>query len=351
MEIQRLIGRSLRQAVDMTKLGERTITLDCDVLTADGGTRTASITGAYVALVMAVDKLMKDGLLSENPIISQVAAVSAGIVEDEPLLDLCYVEDSRAQTDMNFVMNHRGEFIELQGTGEGRAFTNRELHCLLDAGRAGVRRLMKAQREALRGIGGHLLPLPMVVVASGNAHKLKELAAMFRGVCQPVSMKAVGFEGDIDENGSTFEENARIKAECVMKETGLPVLADDSGLSVDALGGAPGIYSARYAGEHGNDRANNELLLKNMDGVSDRTCRFVCAMALALPGQETRIVRGECEGRLLTALEGEGGFGYDPLFLYESGKTFAQMSPEEKNRVSHRFHAVEKMREVLRELF
>ena len=351
VEIQRLIGRSLRQAVDMTKLGERTITLDCDVLTADGGTRTASITGAYVALVMAVDKLMKDGLLSENPIISQVAAVSAGIVEDEPLLDLCYVEDSRAQTDMNFVMNHRGEFIELQGTGEGRAFTNRELHCLLDAGRAGVRRLMKAQREALRGIGGHLLPLPMVVVASGNAHKLQELTAMFRGVCQPVSMKAVGFEGDIDENGSTFEENARIKAECVMKETGLPVLADDSGLSVDALGGAPGIYSARYAGEHGNDRANNELLLQNMDGVADRACRFVCAMALALPGQETRVVRGECEGRLLTVLEGEGGFGYDPLFLYESGKTFGQMSPEEKNRVSHRFHAVEKMRKVLRELF
>ena len=273
VEIQRLIGRSLRQAVDLTKLGERTITLDCDVLTADGGTRTASITGAYVALVMAVDKLIKDGLLSENPIISQVAAVSAGIVEDEPLLDLCYVEDSRAQTDMNFVMNHRGEFIELQGTGEGRAFTNRELHCLLDAGRAGVRRLMKAQREALRGIGGHLLPLPMVVVASGNAHKLRELTAMFRGVCQPVSMKAVGFEGDIDENGSTFEENARIKAECVMKETGLPVLADDSGLSVDALGGAPGIYSARYAGAHGNDRANNELLLQNMDGVADRACR------------------------------------------------------------------------------
>lgn len=118
---------------------------------------------------------------------------------------------------MNFVMNHRGEFIELQAPGEGRAFTNRELHCLLDAGRAGVRRLMKAQREALRGIGGHLLPLPMVVVASGNAHKLQELTALFRGVCQPVSMKEVGFEGDIDENGSTFEENARIKAECVME--------------------------------------------------------------------------------------------------------------------------------------
>ena len=136
-----------------------------------------------------------------------------------------------------------------------------------------------------------------------------------------------------------------------MKATGLPTLADDSGLSVDALGGAPGIYSARYAGEHGNDRANNELLLKNMDGVADRTCRFVCAMALALPGQETRIVRGECEGTLLTTLEGEGGFGYDPLFLYQNGQTFAQMSPEEKNQVSHRFHAVDQMRDVLRALF
>ena len=174
---------------------------------------------------------------------------------------------------------------------------------------------------------------------------------MLGGRYDVLSMRDAGFTDEIIEDGETFEENARIKAEAVMRATGYLTLADDSGLSVDALGGAPGIYSARYAGEHGNDRANNELLLKNMDGVADRTCRFVCAMALALPGQETRIVRGECEGRLLTALEGEGGFGYDPLFLYESGKTFAQMSPEEKNRVSHRFHAVEKMREVLRELF
>lgn len=121
VEIQRLIGRSLRQAVDMEKLGERTITLDCDVLQAGGGTRTASITGAYVALVMAVHKLMQNGLLQVNPIIGQVAAVSAGLVNDTPLLDLCYVEDSNAQTDMNLVLNHRGEFIELQGTGEGRA--------------------------------------------------------------------------------------------------------------------------------------------------------------------------------------------------------------------------------------
>ena len=351
VEIQRLIGRSLRQAVDMTLLGERTITLDCDVLTADGGTRTASITGAYVALVMAVDKLMKNGLVERNPIVSQVAAVSAGLVEDTPLLDLCYAEDSHAQTDMNFVMNHKGEFIELQGTGEGRAFTNLELRALLDAGRAGVRSLMKAQREALQGIGDLLLPLPVVVAASGNAHKLKELNELFGGVCRLVSMREAGFAGEIDENGSTFEENAALKAETVMRALGLPTLADDSGLSVDALNGAPGVHSARYAGEHGEDGANNALLLKNMDGETDRACRFVCVMALALPGESTRLIRGECPGQLLRAQQGENGFGYDPLFLYENGSTFAQMTEKQKNAVSHRARASQGMLETLRKVF
>lgn len=123
-----------------------------------GGTRTASITGAYVALVMAVHKLMQNGLIAENPIIAQVAAISVGVVDGRPMLDLCYQEDSRAQTDMNLVMNQRGEFIELQGTGEGRPFTNRELAKLLDLGRAGVRAMMRAQREALQGVGDWLLP-------------------------------------------------------------------------------------------------------------------------------------------------------------------------------------------------
>ena len=350
VEIQRLIGRSLRQAVDMEKLGERTITLDCDVLTADGGTRTASITGAFVALVLAVNKLMQNGLISENPIIGQVAAVSAGIVDDEPMLDLCYVEDSSAQTDMNLVMNQRGEFIELQGTGEGRAFTNIELNSILDMGRAGVRSLMRAQRKALEGQGEWLLPAKRIVVATGNAHKLKELGDIFGGMVELVSMKDAGFRGDIVEDGDTFEANAAIKAEAVARVTGLPALADDSGLSVDALGGAPGVYSARYAGDHGDDQANNDLLLKNMANETNRTCRFVCAMALALPGEETRVVRGECVGELLHARAGEGGFGYDPLFMYKTGKTFAEMTEKEKNAVSHRAVASEKMREVIAEV-
>ena len=350
VEIQRLIGRSLRQAVDMSKLGERTITLDCDVLQADGGTRTASITGAYVALVLAVNKLMQNGLIEENPIIGQVAAISAGIVDDEPMLDLCYIEDSNAQTDMNLVMNQRGEFIELQGTGEGRAFTNLELNSILDMGRAGVRSLMRAQREALKGQGDWLLPAKRIVVATGNAHKLKELGDIFGGMVELVSMKDAGFKGDIVEDGETFEANSAIKAEAVARVTGLPALADDSGLSVDALGGAPGVYSARYAGDHGDDNANNDLLLKNMKGVEDRTCRFVCAMALALPGEETRVVRGECVGELLHERAGQGGFGYDPLFMYKTGKTFGEMTENEKNAVSHRAVASEKMRDIIAEV-
>ena len=349
VEIQRLIGRSLRQAVDMQLLGERTITLDCDVLQADGGTRTASITGAYVALVLAVDKLMKNGLLTKNPIISQVAAVSAGIVDNRPMLDLCYMEDSNAQTDMNLVMNQNGEFIELQGTGEGRAFTNRELATLLDYGRAGIRGLMRAQKQALAGRGDLLLPPARVVVASGNAHKLKELGDIFGGAYSLISMKDAGFDGDIDETGDTFEQNAAIKAEAVMRATGLPTLADDSGLSVDALSGAPGVHSARYAGDHGNDEANNDLLLANMEHHDDRGCKFVCAMALALPGQKTRVTTGECPGTLLRERRGERGFGYDPLFLYENGQTFAQMNEKKKNEISHRANAAEKMRLVLQQ--
>ena len=217
-------------------------------------------------------------------------------------------------------------------------------------GRAGVRSLMRAQRDALKGQGEWLLPAKRIVVATGNAHKLKELSDIFGGMVELVPMKAAGFTGDIVEDGDTFEANAAIKAEAVARFTGLPALADDSGLSVDVLDGAPGVYSARYAGEHGDDQANNDLLLKNMENQTDRTCRFVCAMALALPGEETRVVRGECVGELLHERAGKGGFGYDPLFKYHTGKTFAEMTEKEKNAVSHRAVASEKMRAVIAEV-
>ena len=150
-EIQRLIGRSLRAAVDLTKLPDLTITVDCDVIQGDGGTRTASVTGGFIALALACRKLVADGVLASSPIRHQVAAVSAGIVDEQPMLDLCYEEDSSAQVDLNCVMNDDGQLIELQGTGEGRAFSVDEQRRLVDLCQKGIRELMAKQRAVLEG--------------------------------------------------------------------------------------------------------------------------------------------------------------------------------------------------------
>ena len=149
MEIQRLIGRALRSMVDLEALGEIQITIDCDVLQADGGTRTASISGAYVALCDAINKLMKEGKIKRNPLHGQIASVSVGIFEGIPVLDLDYAEDSNAETDMNVVMNEAGQFIEIQGTAEGHAFRRDELDALLALAEMGIQQIMQAQREAL----------------------------------------------------------------------------------------------------------------------------------------------------------------------------------------------------------
>lgn len=148
-EIQRLIGRAMRAALDLEKLGERTVWVDCDVLQADGGTRTAAITGAYVALCIAIRRLIASGKVTDNPILHAVAAVSVGMVDNRPLLDLCYTEDVAAAVDMNLVMNSVGEFIELQGTGEQATFSESQLADLLALGKTGIRQLLAAQEDAL----------------------------------------------------------------------------------------------------------------------------------------------------------------------------------------------------------
>jgi len=150
-EIQRLIGRSLRACIDLGPLGERTITIDCDVLQADGGTRAAAITGGFIALADAVDTLISRGQLDRNPLHGQVAAVSVGIVRGEPVLDLDYAEDVEAETDMNVVMNSGGAFVEVQGTAEGHAFRREELDALLDLAAHGIAKLCERQREARAG--------------------------------------------------------------------------------------------------------------------------------------------------------------------------------------------------------
>jgi len=149
VEIQRLIGRALRMAVDMEKLGERTITIDCDVIQADGGTRTASISGGFVALADACEKLVADGFLSESPLREPIAAISVGVIDGEPMLDLCYAEDSCAEVDMNLVMNARGEFVEIQGTGENAAFPQASLIEMLKIGTKGCAAVIRAQKDVL----------------------------------------------------------------------------------------------------------------------------------------------------------------------------------------------------------
>ena len=354
-EIQRLIGRSLRACLDFSRLGERTITVDCDVLQADGGTRTASITGGFVAVCLAVNRLLQQGAIFDSPIVRQIAAVSVGIVEDELTLDLDYARDSRAQVDMNVIMarDARGEmqFVEVQGTGEGRPFAKEELDGLLALAQGGIETLMGEQRAALGERANVLFRKPKLVLASQNAGKLRELRALFGEEYDVSSMGELGVDMEIEETGATFEENARIKAETLCARTGCAALADDSGLEVDCLGGAPGVYSARYAGKHGDDAANNALLIANVrDFPAPRTARFVSAVALARPGRETLIARGDCEGEVLLEERGEGGFGYDPLFYsHDLHKTFAEASADEKNAVSHRARALKNLVEMARD--
>ena len=352
VEIQRLIGRSLRAACDLSLLGEHTIYIDCDVIQADGGTRTASITGSFVALCLAVSRLIEKGEIVDSPIINQVAAVSVGVVDDVCTLDLEYEKDSRAQVDMNVVMTRNGKgekgFVEVQGTGEGRAYTRDELDQLLALAEQGIDELMKVQLDALKERADVICKKPRLVLASNNFGKLKELRILMGDRYDVLSMREAGFDGEIDENGETFEENALIKAHAVMEYCRCAALADDSGLTVDALGGRPGVHSARYCGVHGDDEANNQLLLKELEQTEERSAQYVCAVALCAPGKQDLVTLGECKGEILREYRGEGGFGYDPLFLsHDLKKTFAEADVEEKNRVSHRARAIEKLMEML----
>ena len=188
-----------------------------------------------------------------------------------------------------------------------------------------------------------------LIVASGNAHKLREIAEIFTDF-DVVSQKEMGFDGDVEETGETFAENALIKARAACEALGCMALADDSGLCVDALGGAPGVYSARYCGHHGNDAENRAMLLKNLQGVKNRSAHFTSAIALVYPDGRELTAEGHTYGRILEEEIGDGGFGYDCLFYSDDlGKTFGVASSEEKNGVSHRFRALQAMLKIWKE--
>ena len=354
-EIQRLIGRAIRSVVDLNKLGERTIWVDCDVIQADGGTRTAYITGAFVAFAEAIYKLYKDGLIKKMPIENFVSAISVGIVDDQCLLDICYEEDSHAQVDMNIIMTDKCEFVEVQGTGEERPFSRKDLNKLLELGEKGNKELIKIQRKALGEIADEILGMEYgddIVISTGNAHKLEEIGAILKDLDYNIhSLKDVNLDNlEIEENGKTFEHNALIKARTVAKLTNMITIADDSGLEVDALGKKPGIYSSRYAGENATDAENREKLLKAMKNTpaSNRTGRFVCCIAVVFPDGKEFVVRGTCEGTIAFEEKGKNGFGYDSLFIVNDyNKTFAELPATIKNSISHRAKALELMKEEL----
>lgn len=197
-----------------------------------------------------------------------------------------------------------------------------------------------------------------LIIASNNKKKIKELKSIVEQLGWDVkSLADENIDIEVEEDGLTFEENAEKKAREIYEfllnrgENNFAVLADDSGLEVDYLNGAPGVYSARYAGEHGNDSKNNEKLLQELKNVKgkERKGRFVCAIALVNTDGKTNVVRGVAEGIILEQLSGEGGFGYDPLFYYEPAKkTFAELDANEKNKISHRANAIKKIEEYLK---
>ena len=188
-----------------------------------------------------------------------------------------------------------------------------------------------------------------LVLASKNKKKIAEMNQILGSLgIEVCSQEEAGVNLEVEETGITFEENSLLKAKAVMEHSGMPAIADDSGLCVDALGGAPGVYSARYGGEGLDDAGRTRLLLENMKGQSPRTARFVCVITCCFPNGDVITARGECEGTVAFAAMGQGGFGYDPVFFIPGlKKTFAQLEAQEKNAISHRGKALEIFQEKL----
>ena len=295
-EISRLVGRSLRACIDLKALGENTIAIDCDVLQADGGTRTAAITGAYVALSDAVTYLAAAGKLSDpKPLSCAIAAVSVGVVDGRVRVDLPYEEDSRAEVDMNVVATDTGTLVEIQGTGEGATFPRSTLDKMLDAALAACETLFTVQREALE------LPYPGVL--PGGAGRQEGVRLLTTPCWSPAATarswpNCTGSSTPPASRGSRWSPSTTCRPSTrhpkpaprsrrtrwprrvtATPPPGCRRVADDSGLEVAALNGMPGVLSARWSGTHGDDVANYALLLAQMRDVPDerrgrrRSCR------------------------------------------------------------------------------
>ncbi len=301
-EIQRLIARSLRAVCDLVALGEVQITVDCDALQADGGTRTASICGAYVALHDACTRLVQAGTIRTHPLTDSVAAVSVGIIDGVPMLDLPYVEDSRAEVDMNVVMTGAGRFVEVQGTAEGMAFSRSELDTLLGLAEGGIKELTGMQAAVLAeapprtvsGPGDRASPARAGVGQSRQGQGDRRRAV---GRAAGGAAAAARDVPEVVEDADTLVGNARLKARALVAATGTAAVADDTGLEVDALDGAPGVYSARYAGESATYADNVAKLLRELAALDDRRRSAAGQLQDGGLGRVPRRLRGVGRGR------------------------------------------------------
>lgn len=347
--IAETIGKALRGVCDLSRLEEREIVIDCDVVQADGATQSASLTGAFVALRLAVNRLLARNELASDPIRENVAGVGVALLPDGTcVLDPDEYEEEQALVGMSLVMNEGGDFLSIQAFGADTSFSGNDLNELLHYGAVGIESLIASQKEALVDTT-HEVPEKTIVIATGNVGKAKEFAALFGAAGYQIkTLKDFPDLPDVAETGTTFEANARLKAETISQLLQQPVLADDSGLCVDALGGMPGVYSARFAGEQKSDAANNAKLLHELYDVPDekRGAHFHCTLVFAAPQKDSLVVSADWYGQIGRIPRGDFGFGYDPLFIPAGmEKTAAELMPEEKNHLSHRGQAMEKLQD------
>lgn len=348
--IAETIAQALRGVTDLSLLGNREILIDCDVLQADGATQSTSLTGAFVALRLAMNQLLAKNILTQDPLRENVAAVGVAILPDGTcVVDPDQAEEDQALVGLSLVMNEGGDFLSIQATGQDTSFSGNDLNELLHYGAVGIETLIAEQKNALVESIPEIAE-KTIVIATGNLGKAKEFAAMFGAAGYQIkTLKDFPDLPDVAETGKTFEENARLKAETIAQLIQQPVLADDSGLCVDALNGMPGVYSARFAGEQKSDAANNAKLLHELYDVPDdkRGAHFHCTLVFAAPQKDSLVVEADWFGHIGRIPRGDYGFGYDPLFVPDKmEKTSAELLPEEKNHLSHRGQAMAKLQEV-----
>lgn len=345
-ESPQFITQCLRSIMNFSNIPYQ-LSLHCEVLQDAGSVLTTALNASFMTLYLGIRHLLQENKIQENPLTQTIAGMTCGFLDNgEVAVDLDHYEEAKVKTKMQLVMTEEGDFVEVKAAGIKAPFLSNELNGLIFRGKNAIEELIKKEKEALLTESFEKEP-QVLVVATKNQGKAREFEKMFAPLgFQIKTLLDYPEIGDIPETGQTFEENARLKAEGISGILQQVVLADDSGLKVDALEGLPGIYSARFAGPHKSDASNNAKLLAELAEVPQgkRQGQFYCALAVAAPQKETLTVHGVWEGEIATIPKGEDGFGYDPLFyLPDLGKTAAELTAEEKNRLSHRGKALQNL--------